>query len=185
MRLVTLVSAVALLAAIAPAMAQSPASADEIYMRLTGGGAPAARAAPVEQTGTVRVPGWKFRGIKPAPTPTHSVSLQILFATSSAELTPAGRAYLDQLGEALKRKPLNSTHFRIEGHTDTAGDARTNLVLSDRRAKAVVSYLATHFGLDSGNFSPVGMGKEGLAKPTPDQTPEPANRRVVVINLDS
>ena len=74
--------------------------------------------------------------------------------------------------------------MRIEGHTDTTGDDQTNLALSQRRAAAVVDYLASRYGVDRARLIAVGMGKGGLAVPTPDQTAEPRNRRVVVINLD-
>ena len=48
----------------------------------------------------------------------------------------------------------------------------------------MVDYLASRYGVDRARLIAVGMGKGGLAVPTPDQTAEPRNRRVVVINLD-
>jgi outer membrane protein OmpA-like peptidoglycan-associated protein len=120
----------------------------------------------------------------PAPADKPAVSLPVLFATGSAELTGAGRAQLDKLGAALKDPQLNGLHFRIEGHTDTAGDTELNQMLSERRARAVADYLTTQYGIARGQLTPVGMGKQGLAVPTPDQTPEARNRRVVIINLD-
>jgi OmpA-OmpF porin, OOP family len=49
----------------------------------------------------------------------------------------------------------------------------------------VRSYLATNFKIDPARLDAVGMGEEGLIVPTPDQTAEPLNRRVAVINLGS
>jgi len=113
-----------------------------------------------------------------------AVSLNVLFAVGSADLTAAGRAQLDQLGVALKDPRGTGRHFRIEGHTDTTGDDQLNMRLSERRATTVVRYLVARYEINRGQLVPVGMGKHGLAVPTPDQTPEPRNRRVVVINLD-
>jgi outer membrane protein OmpA-like peptidoglycan-associated protein len=49
----------------------------------------------------------------------------------------------------------------------------------------VVDYLAGRFQVDRARLQPVGMGEDGLLVPTPDQTPEPRNRRVLVVNTGS
>jgi outer membrane protein OmpA-like peptidoglycan-associated protein len=114
-----------------------------------------------------------------------AVSLTVQFATGSAELTPAATGVLDNLGKAISDKTLSSYHFRVEGHTDTVGTDHFNRDLSERRAEAVVSYLVTNYHLDPSRLQPVGLGKEGLLVPTPDQTNEPRNRRVQVVNIGS
>ena len=55
------------------------------------------------------------------PAKAPAVSLNIQFATGSADLTPAAIRSLDQLGQALSTPTLAAYHFRIEGHTDTVG----------------------------------------------------------------
>jgi len=92
---------------------------------------------------------------------------------------------LNQLGQALTQPALAPYRFRIEGHTDTVGSAGYNKELSDRRAAAVRNYLAANFKVDPARLEAVGMGEEGLLVPTADQTAEPRNRRVAVINLGS
>ena len=87
--------------------------------------------------------------------------------------------------EALSDQALVGYRFRIEGHTDTVGTHEFNKDLSDRRAAAVVDYLANHFHVDRGRVQAVGMGEDHLLIPTPDQTPEPRNRRVQVVNIGS
>ncbi|WP_439579638.1 OmpA family protein, partial [Elioraea sp.] len=52
-----------------------------------------------------------------------SISLNVLFAVNSAELTPQARRVLDELGRALSSADLSPYRFRIEGHTDTTGSA--------------------------------------------------------------
>jgi len=118
-----------------------------------------------------------------APVSEPAVNLTVNFANGSAELTPDAIRTLDELGRALASKDLASYRFRIEGHTDTVGGRDYNLSLSERRADAVVGYVAKKFGVDPSRLQAVGMGEDGLLVPTPPQTPEPRNRRVQVINL--
>ena len=111
------------------------------------------------------------------------MNLTVNFANGSAELTPDAIRTLDALGRALASKDLAAYRFRIEGHTDTVGSRDYNRALSERRAEAVVDYVAKKFGVDPSRLQAVGMGEDGLLVPTPPQTPEPRNRRVQVINL--
>ena len=112
-----------------------------------------------------------------------SVDLYVLFATGSAELTPAAVATLDKLGTALNSSELSGYRFKIEGHTDTVGSEPYNLALSQRRAAAVSAYLEQKFGLAQSRLEIVGVGEADLLVPTPPQTAEPRNRRVKVVNL--
>ena len=63
------------------------------------------------------------------------------------------------------------------------GAPEANRALSEQRAKAVVAYITSRFGVDGSRLQAVGMGEQDLAVPTPAQTPEPRNRRVLVVNL--
>jgi OOP family OmpA-OmpF porin len=112
-----------------------------------------------------------------------SVNLTVQFRTGSADLTPAARHTLDELGRALSSPSLAGYHFRIEGHTDTVGNPALNKTLSQRRAESVVTYLEQKFGVAPDRLQPLGMGEEGLLVPTPPNTPEPRNRRVTVVNV--
>lgn len=114
-----------------------------------------------------------------------SVNLSVQFEKGSAGLTAAAMQTLNELGKALNEPSLATYRFRIEGHTDTVGSADYNKELSDRRAAAVVDYLAANFKVDRSRLEPVGMGEQGLLVPTPDQTSEPRNRRVAVVNIGS
>lgn len=123
---------------------------------------------------------------KPAPnaaTEAPSVNLFVQFANGSAELTPEATRALDELGKALSSNDLSPYHFRIEGHTDTVGTKGYNQSLSERRAAAVAQYLAGHFGVNQSRLVTVGVGSDHLLVPTPDQTAEPRNRRVQVVNI--
>jgi outer membrane protein OmpA-like peptidoglycan-associated protein len=122
----------------------------------------------------------------PAPAPqvaAPSIDLTVQFESGSAELTADAMRTLDELGRALSSEALAAFRFRIEGHTDTTGSRSTNMSLSQARAARVADYLQSRFGVSSERLDPVGRGQEALRVQTPDQTPEPRNRRVQVINI--
>ncbi len=181
MRPHALLAAIGLLAAgiLVPAIAEarSGPSPDEIIKSLTPTGASGA-------TRGLRL-GPAAPGQTQPPAPQPAISLTVQFATGSADLSPHAIDVLDSLGEALSDQALVGYRFRIEGHTDTVGTHEFNKDLSDRRAAAVVDYLANHFNVDRGRVQAVGMGEDHLLIPTPDQTPEPRNRRVQVVNIGS
>src|ERR1700722_669530 len=112
-----------------------------------------------------------------------SVNLTVNFPTGSADLTPAARASLDNLGKALSSNDLKDFRFRIEGHTDNVGSADENLTLSQKRAEAVVSYLESQYSVAPARLEASVMGQQKPLIETPPQTPEARNRRVQVINL--
>ena len=205
MRLVLslLVGATIASASVLPAMAQSNPSAQDLInslkptgaigsgtrgIRPSNGGAiaapeaaPAAHApasAPAMATAATSQPR---PAVQPAKAP--SANLQVQFAANSADLTPAARATLDELGRALSSNELSGYRFRIEGHTDTVGTVEANRSLSERRAEAVVQYLANTYHVDRARLEAVGMGEDDLAVPTGPQVSEPRNRRVQVVNV--
>jgi outer membrane protein OmpA-like peptidoglycan-associated protein len=114
-----------------------------------------------------------------------SISLNVLFALNSAELTPQARRMLDELGRALTSADLSPYRFRIEGHTDTTGSAEFNMILSERRAQAVRDYLVERFGISRTRLETIGLGQTALAVPTADNVNEPRNRRVHIVNIGS
>jgi len=120
-----------------------------------------------------------------APEGMAAVSITVNFPSGSASLTPQAAAVLASLGRALVSPDLAPYRFRIEGHTDTAGDAGLNMLLSQRRADAVRDFLVKRFGVQPARLLAVGMGESQLLIPTPDNLPEPSNRRVQVLNLGS
>jgi outer membrane protein OmpA-like peptidoglycan-associated protein len=102
----------------------------------------------------------------------------ILFATSSAAISPAARADLLVVAESLKKYP--DTNVQVIGHTDNTGSAAYNLDLSQRRASAVASVLIQG-GVPSSRITVIGRG-EDMPVAT-NLTPEgrAQNRRVEII----
>lgn len=112
-----------------------------------------------------------------------SLDLNVVFRSGSAELTPAAENVLGKLGRALASPSLANYKFRIEGHTDTVGTPEQNKALSQERAEKVASFLENKYGVAPERLEPVGLGEDGLLVATPEQTAEPRNRRVHVVNL--
>ena len=142
--------------------------------------APAEHENPAAHTAAPAAPSGRSSAVNDV----RSADLNVQFATGSAELTPAARRLLDDLGRALTDASMGQSRFLIEGHTDTVGDRATNQSLSERRAAAVVDYLVTRFHIQANRLTARGVGPDALLVPTPDQMPEPRNRRVHVVNLD-
>ena len=67
----------------------------------------------------------------------------------------------------------------VAGYTDTVGSHSANQSLSNNRARSIAQWYR-----QNGLRIPIyyqGFGEEVLAKPTPDETDEPANRRALYI----
>ncbi len=118
-----------------------------------------------------------------APEGTAAAALALPFHSGSANLTGDAEKILDALGRALNSAELSGYRFRIEGHTDTAGDAPVNLSLSERRAATVREFLVSRLGVPAARLEAAGLGETQLLVQTPDGTPEPRNRRVQIVNL--
>ncbi len=112
----------------------------------------------------------------PAPPAQSATRFDLLvnFEFNSDKLTQSARENLDQFARALRDPQLKGQKFEIDGHTDATGAEEYNLGLSERRANAVVSYLAGQ-GLDAANLIAKGFGK---TKPRVADPYSPENRRV-------
>lgn len=117
-----------------------------------------------------------------------SVDIQIdNYALGSAELPPAGRWHIQDLGEAISGQWTCAYRFMIEGFTDTTGDTMVNEILSRRRAAEIKDRLVRDFGVNPDRLIIDGHGKDEryLKVWTPDNTDEPRNRRITITNLDA
>jgi outer membrane protein OmpA-like peptidoglycan-associated protein len=118
-----------------------------------------------------------------APPGVAAVSITVTFPSGSAALTPQAEATLAPLGRALSSPALAPFRFRIEGHTDSVGDAGSNMRLSERRAQSVRDYLVIRHGVAPGRLDAIGLGETRLLVPTGDGVDDARNRRVQVVNL--
>jgi len=120
---------------------------------------------------------------EPPPAEAPSISLTVLFPTGSARVTREAAQALHSLGRALNSDSLRPFRFRVEGHTDTVGNAAMNLRLSDLRAAAVREHLIEKYGIAPRRLVAEGFGQSRPLIPTGDNVPEARNRRVQIVNL--
>ena len=73
----------------------------------------------------------------------------------------------------------SSVDMSVIGHSDTVGKADSNESLSLNRANSVAEMLKSR-GLKLDALTIESHGEKNLLVPTPDETPEPRNRRVEV-----
>jgi large repetitive protein len=81
---------------------------------------------------------------------------KVYFETSKAVIMEKSYKILNLVSNVLN-KNLQITKIRIEGHTDSVGNARRNLRLSKRRARAVMKYLVNK-GVDKKRLVSRGYG---------------------------
>lgn len=88
---------------------------------------------------------------------------------------------LNTIREEMQRfvGDLMEPSLYIIGYTDTVGSKSDNLALSAKRARSIAQWFRRN-GLKHVILYQ-GYGEQGLAVETPDETPEPANRRAVYI----
>jgi OOP family OmpA-OmpF porin len=106
------------------------------------------------------------------------IALDIHFATGKAEILPESRPLIDEIAALLKKQ--SALRVGIEGHTDNTGTPTANKLLSEARAKAVVSALVSS-GISPGRLAPAGFGQE---RPIADNRTEEGrakNRRVEIV----
>ena len=106
----------------------------------------------------------------------------VLFSSGQAMLVEGGRSSLEEVVDLLQTEP--NKKIRVEGHTDSSGDAEANLLLSEQRAQAVLEALVS-MGVESDRISSLGMGEDFPIASNEDEEGRARNRRVDVILLDN
>ena len=100
----------------------------------------------------------------------------ILFALESAELDETARKQLDEVAESvILGAPCV---IEVRGFTDTTGSTAYNLMLSEKRAKTVVRYIATKHEVPLRQIHMLGVGSENPAADNKTRDGRKLNRRV-------
>jgi len=102
----------------------------------------------------------------------------IYFDSGSADLRPDARDKIRVVAEEAKQGHF--ARIQVAGFTDTVGSDAVNQQLSQRRAEAVASALEA-MGVSRYVIAVSWHGKSELAMRTPDNTPNPENRRVLIM----
>jgi len=101
----------------------------------------------------------------------------LYFESGSNQLTAESEQLLPEIIEHVRSRSVPDV--TVIGHTDTTGAAESNIVLGLSRAGLIRDRLLG-IGLDRSLVSMESHGEADLLVPTPDETPEPKNRRVEV-----
>jgi len=132
---------------------------------------------------------WQYKpeiSVKPAAGPVDATVCQQLFSelltkrnvrfeTSRADINPDSASLLDRLVETALRCP--SASIEVAGHTDGDGDDSFNQALSEKRAQAVVDYLA-RAGVSADRLTAVGYGRTQPVGGNDTQEGKAQNRRI-------
>ena len=105
----------------------------------------------------------------------------VLFESGQTDLREEALASLVEVVDLLQSEPTKK--IRIEGHTDSVGDAATNLEISAARANAVFEALVS-LGVDAARVTTLGMGEDFPIASNDTEQGRAQNRRVDVILLD-
>ena len=105
----------------------------------------------------------------------------VLFASGQTTLVEGGRSSLAEVVDRFQTEP--DKKIRVEGHTDSLGDAEANLSLSEQRAQAVLEALVS-LGVAADRISALGMGEDFPIATNETEEGRSQNRRVDVILLD-
>lgn len=103
---------------------------------------------------------------------------EVRFDFDKATIKPEYKDLIKKLVDATQEN--KNIKVSVVGHTDTAGSSNYNYALGGRRAEAVQKMLVK-YGIPASQIVAVSAGEEDLAVPTPDNTPNAANRRVRVV----
>jgi outer membrane protein OmpA-like peptidoglycan-associated protein len=104
--------------------------------------------------------------------------VSVTFGFDKAVLTSSDREQLDSF--AAQIGSAKSFILEVTGGTDSTGSAQYNYELSQRRADAVVQYLAAKYGIAPHRFYLIGIGKDQEVAPNTTAAGRKQNRRVEV-----
>ena len=104
--------------------------------------------------------------------------VSVTFGFDKAMLTKDDKEQLDTFAASLGS--AKSYILEVTGGTDSTGSAQYNYDLSQRRADAVVQYLAANYGVAAHRFYLIGIGKDHEVAPNTTADGRKQNRRVEV-----
>jgi len=105
-------------------------------------------------------------------------NVTVTFGFDKATLSKDDKEQLDQFAQQLTS--AKSYILEVTGGTDSTGSAAYNYDLSNRRADAVVQYLASKYGVAAHRFYLIGIGKDKEVAPNTTAEGRKQNRRVEV-----
>ena len=102
----------------------------------------------------------------------------VKFGFNKDNLTPKAKEALDQLAGTISS--TKGYIIALEGSTDSVGPADYNYDLSQRRANAVIQYLASKYNVPAHKIYVIGLGKDKPVESNKTSEGRAGNRRVDV-----
>ena len=102
----------------------------------------------------------------------------VKFGFNKDNLTPKAKEALDQLAGTISS--TKGYIIALEGSTDSVGPADYNYDLSQRRANAVIQYLASKYNVPAHKIYVIGLGKDKPVESNKTREGRADNRRVDV-----
>jgi OOP family OmpA-OmpF porin len=106
------------------------------------------------------------------------IALDIHFDTGKSTIKPESNGIIEQIVQLLKDNA--DLKLNVEGHTDNVGDPKSNLKLSDERAKSVVAAL-TKAGIQASRLTAAGYGQDRPVADNRSEEGRAKNRRVELV----
>jgi outer membrane protein OmpA-like peptidoglycan-associated protein len=110
------------------------------------------------------------------------IKQQVQFVVDSSTILPESNGLLTEIADVLIKNP-RIKRVEVQGHTDNTGTPDHNKQLSNDRASAVVSWLASH-GVAADRMSATGFGQSRPLVPNVTAGNRAKNRRVQFIIAD-
>lgn len=136
--------------------------------------------------GSLYTPGGALTKVQDSPKELRlTLAADVLFDFDKSTIRPDAQEALDQVAQIIRTQSQGVV--RIEGFTDSKGEAGYNLRLSKARAESVENWLIEHDGLHAAGFTTEGFGASRFVAPNtkPDRSDDPAgrqkNRRVEIV----
>lgn len=97
-----------------------------------------------------------------------------LFGTTSTQLKEPFFPTFMELASILQQDALKEYVVRIEGHSDSLGDAKTNKALTDKRANSIKEFLVNKGQISADRLTAIGLGESNPI----DNNSQAKNRRI-------
>jgi OmpA-OmpF porin, OOP family len=109
----------------------------------------------------------------------HVALYGILFDFNKADVKPESEPALREIATLLKQQP--QMKLLVVGHTDGVGGFDANMLLSDRRAAAVLKELTSKYGVAANRLRAVGVGMAAPVASNESEDGRSKNRRVELV----
>ena len=103
----------------------------------------------------------------------------IYFDTGKADVKDTSKPQLDEIAKVLAANP--ALKVQIVGHTDNQGALQENIVLSQRRAEAIVATLTKDYKVDGKRLIARGLANSAPVASNTSETGRAKNRRVEMV----